>query len=163
MEAYYDDVEYEDEGARQVRSRPQTEVTPTVKYRVGLFSILFLVGFAAFFDLLELILSLFTAGAGGYIKDFASYIVFPALFWLFKIPFWKGNKRIQKITTMIVGAIVALIPVVSDILPELTIAVIITIMYSRVEDKMGTQGQMLQKNPNIVRSRRVRPKIPRRR
>jgi hypothetical protein len=132
-----------------------------ISYRIGILGILFLLGFAFSLDLMEAILSLLIPGVGGYIKDFASYIIFPFLFWIFKIPFWKGNKRIQKMSTMIIGALIALIPVVSDVLPELTISVFVTIMYSRIEDKLGVQGKFLQKKSKILTAKRVREKIRR--
>jgi hypothetical protein len=159
---YYDeDFEYETDEIKSPRRRAVSPVMNSVVYRIGILGTLFLVGFAFSLDLIEAILSLFIPGVGGYIKDFASYIIFPFLFWFFKIPFWKGNKRIQKMSTMIIGAIIALIPIVSDVLPELTISVFVTIMYSRVEDRLGVQGKFLQKNPKILTAKRVREKVRR--
>jgi Na+/proline symporter len=153
MESIYYDDYYEDDVRSQNVSKKK------VKYRVGFFIGAFLIGLAFVFDVVEAILSLVLAGVGGYIKDFASIILFPILFLIFKIPFWKGNKKVEKISTNIIGFIVALIPFLSDVLPELTISVIITIMYSRIEDKLGIQGNLLQPNPKITRYKRVRPKI----
>ncbi|MEY4440790.1 MAG: hypothetical protein RLY49_416 [Candidatus Parcubacteria bacterium] len=155
MEASYDDFEYYDE------PRTQSVAQPKVKYRVGFFIGGFLIILAFVFDIIEAILALFTVGVGSYIKDFAEIIVFPILFWIFKIPFWKGNKRVAKITASIVTVLVSLIPFVSDILPELTIGVFVTILYSRVEDRLGLEGKFLSGNPNskITRFKRERPKI----
>ncbi len=155
MEAAYDDFENYDE--------PQTQSIEKskIKYRVGFFIGGFLIALAFMFDIVEAILSLFTAGVGGYIKDFAEVIVFPFLFWICKIPFWKGQKRSAKLVTAVATFIVSLIPFVSDVIPELTVGVIVTIIYSRVEDRLGIQGKLLQGNPNskVTRFRRERPKI----
>jgi predicted branched-subunit amino acid permease len=155
MEAAYDDFEYYDE--------PQTQSIEKskIKYRAGFFIGGFLITLAFVFDIVEAILALFTAGVGSYVKDFAEIIVFPILFWIFKIPFWKGNKRVAKITASIVTVLVSLIPFVSDILPELTIGVLVTILYSRVEDRLGLDGKLLGGNPNskITRFKRERQKI----
>ncbi len=159
---YYDeDLESEIEETRPPRRRINSSAVTSVTYRVGILGILFLVSLAFSFDLIELILSIVLPVVGGYIKDFASYIIFPFFFGLLGIPFWKGNKRVQKMTTMIVGYLVALIPGVSDVLPELTISVCVTIMYSRIEDKLGVQGKLLQKKSKILTAKRVREKVRR--
>lgn len=154
----------------QIQNRPRRsrgfsgeQAKPSsIKYRIGIFSSIFLILFAGLFDLIELLLSLFLAAVGGYIKDFASILLFPILFSIFKIPFWKGSKKTQKINTMLVGYLIALVPILSDIVPELAISVAVTIFYSRVEDRLGIQGKLLEKNPKIITSKRIRQKIRKR-
>lgn len=125
-----------------------------INYRVGTVVSLGLIFLAGFFDLVELILSVFTAGAGGYIKDFAAMFLFPGLFWIVGVPFWKGNKKIQKIVTMVIAFIVSFIPYLSDIMPELLISVVVTLGYTRLEDRFTSQINFVKKAASITRSRR---------
>jgi hypothetical protein len=143
------DQEQSVEGDSNNSSQPQE-----VKYRVGKVVSLGLIFLAGFFDLAELILSIFTAGAGGYIKDFAAMILFPGLFWIVGVPFWKGNKRVQKIITMVIAFIVSFIPYLSDIMPELLVSVVVTLMYTRLEDRFASQIHFVKKAASITRSRR---------
>ncbi len=139
----------------------EKEPRQKIKYRVGFFIGGFLLTLALTFDIAEIALAIFTLEIGSYVKDFAEFIVFPFLFWIFKIPFWKGNKRVQKIITAIITAIVSLTPILGDVMPELVVGVFITIMYSRIEDRLGIEGKLLSTNPNskITRMRRTRTKI----
>lgn len=132
-----------------------------VKYRIGILLGLALVAIAGLFDLLELILALFSAGAASYIKDFAQILLFPIIFLILKAPFWKGKKKGKKMISMIAGFLVAFIPWVSDILPEVLISVFLTIYYTRKEDKEATVNPEVaaRRDRNITRYKRVRPKI----
>ncbi len=127
-----------------------------IKYRISLPVGFLLVALAAVLDLVEIILSLLTVGVGGFVKDFASWL-FIGIFWMLKAPFWKGNKWIAKMTTMTATFLIGLIPVLSDFLPELTIGILATIIYTRIEDRLGSQIRAVREmNDKIVRFKRER-------
>ncbi len=115
-----------------------------------------LVSLAAILDLAEIILSLLSVGIGGFVKDIASWL-FIGIFWMLKAPFWKGNKWIAKMTTMTATFLIGIIPVFSDFLPELTIGILATIIYTRIEDRLGSKIRSVRAmNDKIVRFKRER-------
>lgn len=131
-----------------------------IKYRIGVVLGFCITALGLFFDIFEGILSLFSAGTGGYLKDFASMLLFPAIFWFFGAPFWKGSKKHKKILTMVSGFVVALVPFLSDVLPELATSVLMTIVYTGQEDKENFfQKAEIKRNENITREKRIREKI----
>jgi Na+/proline symporter len=132
-----------------------------VKYRINILVGLALIAIAGYFDLIELILSLVSVGAASYIKDFAQIILFPVIFWVLKAPFWKGKRKAKKMISMLSGFFVALIPFVSDVLPEVMISVALTIYYTRKEDVLAMLSSEAAeiRDRNITRYKNARPKI----
>lgn len=155
---YVDGSESPDGITRLKRSVQQSQAAEKkeIRYRISLPMGFVLVALAAVLDLTEIILSLLSAGVGGFIKDVASWL-FIAIFWMLKAPFWKGNKWLTKMTTMTTTFIVGLIPYLSDFLPELTIGILATIIYTRIEDRLGAQIHAVKEiNDKIVRFKRER-------
>jgi hypothetical protein len=126
------------------------------KPRINILIAILLVYVAFMFDIIEVILDIVGVGAGGWIKDFIQIPFFAATFWFLGVPFWKGNKRLAKIITVVTTSIISLIPIVSTVLPEATIGVLITILYTRLEDKFENQKELAQATRNILRSKRGR-------
>ena len=126
------------------------------KPRIGILVAMVLVYIAFMFDIIEVILDIVGVGAGGWIKDFIQIPFFATAFWVLGVPFWKGNKRLAKIITVITTSIISLLPIVSTVLPEATIGVLVTILYTRLEDKFENQKELVQATRNILRSKRSR-------
>ncbi len=155
---YEDSTENQEGITRLKRSVQQGQATEKreIKYRISLPVGFLLVALAVVLDVVEIILSLLSVGIGGFIKDVASWL-FIAIFWMLNAPFWKGNKWIAKMTTMTATFVVGLIPVLSDFLPELTIGILATIIYTRIEDRLGSQIRAVKEiNDKIVRFKRER-------
>lgn len=112
-----------------------------VKYRIGKIAMLFLIALGVYLDLLELVIDLagtLAAGVGvviGYIKDFFTLFIIPAIFLLLRAPFWKGRKAKKKMVSMVTSFLVSLIPWIGAFLPETTISIAVTIYLTRKEDK----------------------------
>lgn len=129
------------------------------KYRISFLAGAFLVFIAFVFDFVEIILDLFGFGVAGTIKDIAQIIFFPTVFFIFKAPFWKGKKKAKKIIAMLSSMFVAIIPILSTVAPEVTIGVLLTVYYTRKEDREGVNDKEQKQNRNITRPKRVREKI----
>jgi hypothetical protein len=137
------------------------EENQEVEYRIGIIMGLGLVAIAFAFDFVEIILDLLSVGIAGTIKDIAQVIFFPAVFLMLKAPFWKGKKAAKKMISMITAALVGFIPIISTIMPEVTISVMLTIYYTRSEDREVSSNPEAAKklNKNITRYKRVREKV----
>lgn len=157
-------VEEQEERADIVRSRQvaqQADKKPDVKYRIGLVTGFGLVLLSIFSDVLEIIL-FFSTGVGGTIKDFVATYLYPLIFWVIGVPFWKGKKSKEKILTMLVTLGIGYVPFVSDFTPELTIGVILTILLTRAEDIYESKKAAITKmKSSITRIKRTRDKIRR--
>lgn len=137
------------------------EVSGVVRYRIGIALSIIFVLIAALLDLVEIIVDIFSFGAGGTIIDIVQTVFSITAFLLVGAPFWKGKKAAKKITAFIVSTLVSYIPYISSVLPEIIIGVIITLYLTRQEDREKVQDAVLQENSNITRYKRERPKIRR--
>lgn len=133
-----------------------------VQYRIGIVSALLLMYIGINLDAIELALDLIgTAGFGvlvviGYIKDFVSIIIVPLIFFVLGAPFWKGRKAKKKMVTMVSGFLISLIPWVGAFMPETTLSILATILYTRSEDKEIAKETFKQRGEKITRSKRTR-------
>lgn len=139
----------------------------SIKYRIGLVMSIVLVGSAMNFDFFELILDLVGTKGGfvlviiGYLKDFASLIFFPTIFFILGAPFWKGKKAKKKMIAMVTAFLISAIPWIGAVMPETTVAVATTIHLTRKEDREKAKEKGLVAS-TITRTKRTRPKIMRR-
>ena len=137
---------------------------PEVQYRIGIVSALLLIYLGINLDAIELALDLIgTVGFGvlviiGYIKDFITVIIVPLIFFVLGAPFWKGKKAKKKMITMISAFIVSLMPWVGALMPETTLSIVATILYTRSEDRDMAKKALTKKGEAITRLKRMREK-----
>jgi hypothetical protein len=101
-----------------------------------------LFGIALFLDILELALVLLP-GVGEILSEFVDWISFGALWWWCKMNElnYPGKNR-----TLIIGALVGMIPVINDFLPEITLSV----WYVRKGYKKQQKALAEQKKNNLT-------------
>ena len=137
---------------------------PEVQYKIGIVASLLLVYLGINLDALELALDLIgTAGFGvlvviGYIKDFITIIILTLIFAVLGAPFWKGRKAKKKMVTMISAFIISFIPWVGGVMPETTISIITTILFTCSEDRENAKEMSEKKREGVTRSKRIREK-----
>ncbi len=137
-------------------SSQQTKKSSSGKH-IGIFVGALLSFFALFLDITELLLDAagtLLAAVGvvfGYLKDFTTLIILPALFWALGAPFWKGRKAKKKMISMVSAFLVGLVPWLGAVMPETLISVMVTIHLINQE---ADEEPEIKINPNITRFKR---------
>lgn len=144
------------------RESENTFQNKPVKYRIGALVSLGLLFVAGYLDIIELVIDLAgtaLAGVGvvvGYIKDAFTLFIFPSIFFILGVPFWKGKKAKKKMTAMVSGFAISLIPWVGAFMPETLVSVAVTIYLTRAEDRERVGRGTSNSASKITRARRMR-------
>lgn len=146
---------------------PQGSTTKKEKQgpKIGLVASFFLLYLALVTEVLEFALDAAgtsAAGVGvliGILIDLIRWVLLPVIFIFLGAPFWKGRKAKKKMTAMLSGLIIELVPWLGGVAPATLISVASTIYITNKEAKgqsANASAESLERN--IVRAKRMAQK-----